>query len=102
VTVSDKGDMGLMVGKIGIGATFEGPLVQVDRLPACGCGLTTGISLTLAAACTSDGRGAMFSFPVVCVEETLAFSVRLINDFLNHEGLEDEVNVVSVESFDPL
>jgi len=88
--------MGLMVGKIGMGATFDGPLFQVDRLFACGRVFATGISV---AAWTGDGLGATFSLPDAgCATVP---SDRPIKDFLNHDGLEDEVGVVSVESFEP-
>ena len=90
--------MGLIVGRMGIGAALEGPLFQVDRLEGCGRVLTTGISLAVAA-CTGEGRGAMFSLPVAC--GAFVPSVRPMRDFLNQEGLEVEVGVVSVESFDP-
>ena len=91
--------MGLIVGSIGIGATCEGPLVQVDRFPACERVFATGISV---AALTGDGRGAMFSFPGAWVGVRVVFSVRPIRDFLNHDDLDDKLGVFSDESFDPL
>lgn len=82
-----------------MGAALEGPLFQVDLLEACGRVLVTGISLAVAA-CTGEGRGAMFSLPVAC-GGAFVLSVRPMRDFLNQEGLVVEVGVVSVESFDP-
>ena len=90
--------MGLIVGKIGIGAALDGPLVQVDLFPGCGRVLATGISV---AACTGDGRGAMVSFPAACVcVRPAVLSDRPIKDFLNHDDF-DEVGVMSVRSFEP-
>ena len=100
VTASDNGEMGLMVGSIGIGATFEGPLVQVVRLLGCGRAFTTGTSL-MVAACTGCGLGVTISLLVGCCDVPVALSVRPIRDFLNQEGLED-VGVVVAGSFDSL
>jgi hypothetical protein len=97
VTVSERGDMGFMAGRIGIGAMLEGPLVHVVLFPACGLVLLTGRSL---AAGTGEGRGAAFSFPVDC--GVPALSDRPIKDFLNQEDFEDKLRAeISVESLDP-
>jgi hypothetical protein len=96
VTASDKGEMGLIVGRMGIGAPLDGPLFHVDLLAAGGRVFVTGMSV---AACTGDGRGATFSFPADCA--TLAeLSDRPINDFLNHDDFEDDV-ALSVKSLEP-
>jgi hypothetical protein len=91
--------MGFMVGRMGIGATLEGPLFQVDRFEACGRVLATGISPTVEVW-TGEGLGAMFSLPAGNAATT-ALSVFPMRDFLNHEGFEVDVDVVSVDSFDP-
>ena len=97
MTVSDKGEMGLIVGRMGIGAPFDGPLFQVVLLAAGGRVFVTGMSV---AACIGDGRGATFSFPDDCAT-LCVLSDRPINDFLNHDDFEDNVGAISVESFEP-
>jgi hypothetical protein len=56
--------MGLMVGRIGIGAIFDGAFDQVERLAGCGRVLVVMISF-VEDACTGAGRGVIFSFPDV-------------------------------------
>jgi hypothetical protein len=97
VTVSDKGEMGLIVGRMGIGAPLDGPLFHVDLLAAGGRVFVTGISVD---ACTGEGRGATFSFPDECTTLT-ELSDRPINDFLNHDDFEDDVVAASVKSLEP-
>ena len=88
--------MGLMVGKIGIGAPLDGPLFHVALLATGARVLVTGISV---AACTGVGRGATFSFPDDgATPEVL--SDRPINDFLNHDDFEDD-GALSVKSLEP-
>jgi hypothetical protein len=89
--------MGLIVGKIGIGAPLDGPLFHVDLLVAEGRVFVTGMSV---AACTGEGRGATFSFPADCAT-LVELSDRPINDFLNHDDFEDDVVAVSVKSLEP-
>jgi hypothetical protein len=96
VTASERGEMGLMVGRIGMGGMLEGPLAQVDRLPAGARVLPTKTSLP---AWIGDGRGATFSLPTTG-DAILELSDRPIRDFLNHDGLEVDVGVLSVESFE--
>jgi hypothetical protein len=97
VTASDKGEMGLIVGKMGIGAALDGPLFHVDLLAAGGLVFVTGISV---AVCTGEGRGATFSFPDDCAM-LVVLSDRPINDFLNHDDFEDNAGAISVESLEP-
>ena len=83
MTVSEtSGEIGLIVGRIGIGAAFEGrPLVQVARLLAAGRGLTFG----LAAGCgggTGAGGGVGCTTGVCCGTAGTLIS-RWIRDFRN-------------------
>ena len=57
VTASERGEIGRMVGRMGIGATFEGPFDHVVLLPFGALAFAAGTSLTVWG-CTGDGRGA--------------------------------------------
>jgi hypothetical protein len=89
--------MGLIVGKMCIGAPLEGPLFHVALLAAAGRVFVTGISV---AACTGEGRGPKLSFPDDCAMLAV-LSDRPINDFLNHDDFEDDVGAISVKSLEP-
>ena len=100
VTASDRGDIGLIVGSIGIGAApDDGPLFQVVLLLAAARVLATGISAV--AFTVGEGRGAMFSLPAAGVVTVAVLSERPINDFLNQDCLDEDVGVISAESLDP-
>ncbi len=82
-----------------IGATLEGPFVQVVRFPAAGRILELASSVE---AWNGDGRGAGVSLTTggrTTGATTSALSDRPISDFLNHDGL-DDVGVEVAESLE--
>lgn len=99
VTVSDRGEMGLMDGKIGMRGMLGAPLAHVARLLFCWRALGTSISLDAwAGGC----RGATFSLPEVGDGNmTLSGRPPMMRDFLNHDDFDDNVGVYSDMSFEP-
>lgn len=91
VTASERGEIGLIVGRIGMGAAFEGsPLVHVDRLFAAGLALTVALGSAVGfaggagagdgAACTTGGGECTTGD---CCGTAGALTSRWMSDFLN-------------------
>ena len=100
VTASDNGEIGRIVGRIGIGATLDGPFDHVVRFPGAGRAFEAGVSIC-ADDCTGDGRGAATtSFTLTCGTAFSVLSDRPIMDFRNHEGFDVELGVELAESFE--
>jgi hypothetical protein len=75
-----------MVGRMGIGATLDGPLTQVVLFAAVVLVFATGTSLLTVVEGTGEGRGAELSFVITGVTTGSAMpSERPINDFRNHD-----------------
>ena len=91
-----------MVGRIGIGAAFEGPFDHVIRLLCCGRVLPA-FSSFIVAAWTGAGRGATFSLATaVCCDDEVEFSDLPINDLRNQDGFDVMVFSSVEKSLDPL
>jgi hypothetical protein len=87
-TASGIGEIGLAVGSIGIGATLEGPFVQVVLFPAAGRVLLFVTSVA-DAAWTGAGRGAVASLACVCMVARSVLSERPMSDLRNQDCLTD-------------